>query len=50
MLNFSRELARGQYLGSNEEIALVYSHRQYTGSASDVESVRILIEGILWNP
>lgn len=45
VLNFSRELARGQYLGSNEEIALVYSIVNTLAQLPDVESVRILIEG-----
>ncbi|NMB24671.1 MAG: GerMN domain-containing protein [Firmicutes bacterium] len=44
--SFSGELAKGRYLGSNEEIALVYSIVNTLAQLPDVESVRILIEGI----
>ena len=43
--SFSWELAGGQYLGSNEEIALVYSIVNTLAQLPGIESVRILIEG-----
>ena len=45
VVSFSGELARGQYLGSNQEVALVYSIVNTMAQLPEVESVRILIEG-----
>ncbi|NMB46840.1 MAG: GerMN domain-containing protein [Firmicutes bacterium] len=45
VVSFSRELAQGQYLGSNQEIALVYCIVNTMAQLPGIESVRILIEG-----
>lgn len=45
VVSFSRELAKGQYLGSNQELALVYSIVNTMAQLPGIESVRILIEG-----
>ena len=45
VVSFSAELAKGQYLGSNQEIALVYSIVNTMAQLPGIESVRILIEG-----
>lgn len=44
--SFSGDLVKGRYLGSNEETALVYSIVNTLAELPDVESVRILIEGV----
>jgi hypothetical protein len=45
VVSFSGELVRGQYLGSDQEIALVYSIVNTMAQLPGIESVRILIEG-----
>lgn len=45
VVSFSGDLAKGQYLGSNQEVALVYSIVNTMAQLPDIESVRILIEG-----
>jgi len=45
VVSFSEGLARGRYLGSNQELALVYSIVNTMAQLPGVESVRILIEG-----
>ena len=45
VVSFSGELVKGQYLGSDQEIALVYSIVNTMAQLPGIESVRILIEG-----
>jgi hypothetical protein len=45
VISLSGELVRGQYLGSNQETALVYSIVNTMAQLPGVKSVQILIEG-----
>ncbi|NLY31135.1 MAG: GerMN domain-containing protein [Firmicutes bacterium] len=45
VISLSGELVRGQYLGSNQELALVYSIVNTMAQLPEIESVQILIEG-----
>ncbi|NLY51664.1 MAG: GerMN domain-containing protein [Firmicutes bacterium] len=45
VISLSGELVRSQYLGSNQETALVYSIVNTMAQLPEIESVQILIEG-----
>lgn len=45
VISFSGELVKGQYLGSDQEVALVYSIVNTMAQLPGIELVRILIEG-----